>query len=104
MSAIKQHHTHASTCCQALLPESAPRLAQSVALAVGLQDVDVVRQAVEQGSREPLGAQDLGPGLEREVGGDQAGDGEEAHAPSLLAGGEAEGGGKVGSCRCPSCR
>ena len=53
------------------LSESAPRFAQSVALAVGFQDVDAVGEAVEQGSREPLGAQDLGPALEGQVGGDE---------------------------------
>jgi hypothetical protein len=39
-------------------------------VAVGFQDVDAVGQAVEEGSREPLVAQDLRPSLKGQVGGD----------------------------------
>ena len=34
------------------LSETPPRFAQSIALAVGFQDVDAMREAVEQGSRQ----------------------------------------------------
>jgi hypothetical protein len=39
-------------------------LLEAIAVAVHLQDVNVVREPVEQGSGEPLGAKDLGPLLE----------------------------------------
>ena len=42
-------------------------LLESVAVAVGLEDVDVVGQAVEQGTGEAFGAKDVGPVLEWEV-------------------------------------
>ena len=48
-----------------------PALLQAVAVAVHLQDVDVVGEAVEQGSGKALGAKDLGPLLEGQVAGDQ---------------------------------
>jgi len=49
-------------------------LAQAEALAVGLEDVNAVCEAVEQRPGEPLRAEHLGPVLEREVSGD-----DEAH-------------------------
>jgi hypothetical protein len=42
-----------------------------VAVAVHLQDVDVVGDAIEQGAGEPLGAEDLSPPFERQVAGEQ---------------------------------
>ena len=49
------------------------RLAEPVALSVGLQDVDTVRQAIEQRSGQPFIAHHVGPGLKRQVRGhDQA--------------------------------
>mgnify|MGYP001078667888 CR=1 FL=1 len=42
-------------------------LIEPEALAVHLQDVDVVRQPVEQRARQPLGAEHLGPFVERQV-------------------------------------
>jgi hypothetical protein len=58
-------------CRRGPLPEAFPGLAESVALAVGFQDMGAVRGAIEQGSREALGARDSGPASEREVGGDE---------------------------------
>ena len=46
------------------------RFFEPEALAVGLQDVDAVGEAVQQGAGQPFGAEHLGPGLERQVGGD----------------------------------
>ena len=46
---------------------------QSVALAIHLQDVDVVGEAVQQRSGETLRAEHLGPLVERQVGGYQDG-------------------------------
>jgi len=46
-------------------------LFEAVAVGVHLQDVDVVGDAVEQGAGEPLGAEDLGPFVERQVAGDE---------------------------------
>ena len=43
---------------------------EAVAVAVHLQDVDVVCQAVQQRPGETLRAQNLGPFVEGEVGGD----------------------------------
>ena len=43
------------------------RLAQAVARAVGLNDVHPTRQAVQQGSCQPLTTEDVHPGLERQV-------------------------------------
>ena len=42
-------------------------LFEPVTLAVHLEDVNVVGEAVEQGSGEALGAEDLGPLLEGQV-------------------------------------
>ena len=46
-------------------------LIEAVALAVHLEDVDVVGEAVERRPGEALGAEHLGPLVERQVGGDQ---------------------------------
>jgi hypothetical protein len=46
-------------------------LLEPVAVAVQLQDIDVVGEAIEQRAGEPLGAEDRGPLLERQVGDDQ---------------------------------
>ena len=48
-------------------------LAEAVAVAVHLEDVDVVGETVEQRPGEALGAEGLGPLVEGEVGGDQGG-------------------------------
>src|SRR6516162_7726656 len=48
-------------------------LLQAVAFAVHLQDVNMVGEAVQQGSGQPLRAQHLGPFLERQVAGDHCG-------------------------------
>ena len=45
-------------------------LPEPVALAVHLQDVDVVGETVEHGPGETLGAEDFGPLIERQVAGD----------------------------------
>ena len=50
-----------------------PAALEAVAVAVHLQDVDVVGEPVQQGSGEPLGSEDVGPLVEGEVGGDQDG-------------------------------
>ena len=42
-------------------------------MAVHLQDVNVVGESVQQGSGEALGAEDVGPFVEGQVGGDQDG-------------------------------
>ena len=49
-----------------------PALLQAIAVAVHLQDMNVVGEPVEQGSSEALGAEDLGPLLEGQVAGDQS--------------------------------
>ena len=46
---------------------------ETVALAIHLEDVDVVGQAVEQRAGEPLGAEHLGPFVEGQVRGHQGG-------------------------------
>ena len=46
-------------------------LLEAVALAVNLQDVNAVSEAVQQGAGQPLRAEDLGPLVEGQVGGDQ---------------------------------
>ena len=51
---------------------------EPVALAVHLQDVDVVGEAVQQSAGEALRTEDRGPLIEGEVGGDQDG-------PALVA-------------------
>ena len=50
-----------------------PAALESVALAVHLQDVHVVGEAVQQRAGEPFRAEDLGPLIEWEVGGHQDG-------------------------------
>ena len=42
---------------------------EAVAVAVHLQDVDVMGDSVEQSTGEPFGAEHLGPFLERQVAG-----------------------------------
>ena len=49
----------------------ATALLEPVTVAVHLQDVDVMGDAVEQSAGEAFGAEDLGPFLERQVAGDQ---------------------------------
>ena len=46
-------------------------LVEPVALAIHLEDVDVVGEAVEESAGKPLGAEHLGPFVERQIGGDQ---------------------------------
>jgi hypothetical protein len=46
-------------------------LPEPVGVCVHLQDVDVVCNAVEQSSGEPLRAEDLGPLVEGQVAGDE---------------------------------
>ena len=48
-------------------------LFEPVAVAVHLQDMDMVREPVEQGSRQAFGAEDLSPFIEGEIAGDQRG-------------------------------
>ena len=48
-----------------------PALLEAVALAVHLQDVNSVSEAVQQGAGQSLRAEDLGPLVEGQVGGDQ---------------------------------
>ena len=50
-----------------------PAVPQPVALAVHLQDVDVVGEPVQQRSGEPFRAEDLDPLVEGQVGGHQDG-------------------------------
>ena len=50
---------------------SLPTLLEAVALPVHLQDVNSVSEAVQQGAGQPLRAEDLGPLVEGQVGGDQ---------------------------------
>ena len=44
---------------------------EAIALAVQLQDVDVVGQSIEQRASQPFGAEDLGPFVEGQIRGDQ---------------------------------
>ena len=46
-------------------------LVEPVALAIHLEDVDVVGEAIEERAGEALGAEHLGPFVERQIGGDQ---------------------------------
>ena len=46
-------------------------LREAVALAVHLKDVNAVSEAVQQGAGQSLRAEDLGPLVEGQVGGDQ---------------------------------
>ena len=48
-------------------------LAEAVAVAVHLEDIDVMGETVEQCPGQALGAEGLGPFVEREVGGDEGG-------------------------------
>ena len=48
-------------------------MTEAVAVAVHLQDVDVMGEAVQQRAGEALRAEHLGPLVEGEVGGDQDG-------------------------------
>ena len=50
-----------------------PAALETVAVAVHLQDVDLVGEAVQQSAGEPLGAEHVGPLVEGQVGGDQDG-------------------------------
>ncbi len=50
-----------------------PAALESVALAVHLQDVDVMGEPVQQRPGQPLRAEDLGPFVEGQVGGHQDG-------------------------------
>ena len=50
-----------------------PAVLEPVALAVHFQDVDVVGEAVQQGSGEAFRAEDLGPLVEGQIGGHQDG-------------------------------
>ena len=48
-----------------------PTLLEAVALAVHLKDVNAVSEAVQECAGQPLRAEDLGPLVEGQVGGDQ---------------------------------
>ena len=48
-----------------------PTLLEAVALPVHLQDVNAVSETVQQGAGQPLRAEDLGPLVKGQVGGDQ---------------------------------
>ena len=48
-------------------------LLEAIAVAVHLEDVDVVGEPVEQGARQPLGAEHAGPFVERQIAGDDGG-------------------------------
>ena len=50
-----------------------PAVPEAVAIAVHLQDVDVVGETVQQGPGEPLRPEDLGPLVEGKVGGHRYG-------------------------------
>ena len=50
-----------------------PAALETVAVAVHLQDVDVVGEPVQERSDEPLRAEDLSPFVEGQVGGDHCG-------------------------------
>jgi hypothetical protein len=52
---------------------SGAALPETIAVAVHLEDVDVVGQPVEQRAGQTLGAEDLGPFVEGQVAGDQGG-------------------------------
>ena len=54
-------------------PGVLPAALEPVAVAVHFQDVDVMSEPVQQRPGEPLGAEDGGPLVEGEVGGDQDG-------------------------------
>jgi hypothetical protein len=46
-------------------------LLEPIALAIHLQDMDVVREPVEQGAGEPFGGKDAGPFVKRQIAGHQ---------------------------------
>src|SRR5277367_4464340 len=48
-------------------------LLEAIAVAVHFEDVDVVCQPIEQRAGQPLGPEDTGPFVERQVGGDDGG-------------------------------
>jgi len=48
-------------------------LLETIAIAVHLQDVDMVGEAIEEGAGQPLGAEHTGPLVEREIAGDDGG-------------------------------
>jgi len=48
-------------------------LLKPIAVAVHLQDMNVVGQPVEQGAGQPLGGEHAGPLVERQVGDDESG-------------------------------
>ena len=50
-----------------------PAVSEAEAVTVHLQDVDVVGEAVQQGSGQPFRAEDLDPLVEEQIGGDQDG-------------------------------
>lgn len=52
---------------------SGPALREPVALAIHLEDVDVVGQAIEQSAGQSLGSEGLGPLVERQLAGDERG-------------------------------
>ena len=62
-----------------------PAVLETVAVAVHLQDVNVVGEPVKQSAGEPLGAEHVGPLVEGQVGGDQDG------APLVALGEDLEG-------------
>jgi len=49
----------------------AAALFEAVGVGVHLQDVDMMGDAIEQGAGEPLGSEDLGPLVERQIAGNQ---------------------------------
>ena len=63
-----------------------PAVLETVAVAVHLQDVNVVGEPVKQSAGEPLGAEHVGPLVEGQVGGDQDGAPFVALAEDLEAG------------------
>ncbi len=52
---------------------SGPALREPVALAIHLEDVDVVGQAIEKSAGQSLGSEGPGPLVERQVAGDERG-------------------------------
>ena len=50
-----------------------PAAFEAIAVAVHLDDVDVVGEAIQQGSGEAFGAEDLGPLVEGQVGSNEDG-------------------------------
>ena len=52
---------------------SGAALGETIAVAVHLEDVDVVGDAIEQRAGQTLGSQGFGPFVERQIAGDQGG-------------------------------